>query len=238
MSGWNLEKSEGDKWEKLYLDEEILDMLQNFFSKKTRMLNLYKLVLLKSIIEESFKTKKLEENIFENILEYFGKFYWKFNKEIKVNKTIYNGKSKISSLEKWIKEFKELYKINDEKYYEELGGNLKEIYLEETKVILKKHVLGALYKDFLETIYYFNKSEETIILNTTYLIFFKNNYKLINRFIKYHMYEFLKITNIKLDEFFQVEESKEDINYYEKIFVELEMLKDKEVLLNAFKTKI
>lgn len=238
MSGWNLEKSEGDKWEKLYLDEEILDMLQNFFSKKTRMLNLYKLVLLKSIIEESFKTKKLEENIFENILEYFGKFYWKFNKEIKVNKTIYNGKSKISSLEKWIKEFKELYKINDEKYYEELGGNLKEIYLEETKVILKKHVLGALYKDFLETIYYFNKSEETIILNTTYLIFFKNNYKLINRFIKYHMYEFLKITNIKLDEFFQVEESKEDINYYEKIFVELEMLKDKGVLLNAFKTKI
>lgn len=187
LKGWHL--NEGNI-ESRNLPEEILWVLHGkFFSKKTVMKNLYKLTLLKSIVEVSSFDNE-DDNIFENLLEQFGKNYLNFKMENDLNVTIYNGKSKLCSQDEVINDLK-INNIN----YKDLSFEEKIKYLKNTKKIFKKNVIGALYSDFDGNIYCFNKKEEKIKLNDSFKKFYEKNFDKILDLINYRTIEFLKISS-------------------------------------------
>ncbi|WP_426709756.1 hypothetical protein [Cetobacterium sp. SF1] len=226
MAGWNLKASEGNQWEEILSNEEIIDKLQSFFSKKTTMKNLYKLTLLESLTIVSSTSKNCFKNIFFEVLKVFGEIYWELERTIKIKKTIYNGYSEISDQEKLIREIKETHFLKENIKYEELNELIKNDYIEKTTIILKKNVLGALYNDFEGYIYFFDKKEEKLILNPSFLIYFKNNKNFIKRIISLRTVEFLKISKEyknNLGELnFIVQDIEVNKNYYEDIFMLLE----------------
>lgn len=226
MAGWNLKASEGNQWEEILSNEEIIDKLQSFFSKKTTMKNLYKLTLLESLTIVSSTSKNCFKNIFSEVLKVFGEIYWELERTIKIKKTIYNGYSEISDQEKLIREIKETHFLKENIKYEELNELVKNDYIERTTIILKKNVLGALYNDFAGYIYFFDKKEEKLILNPSFLIYFKNNKNFIKRIISLRTVEFLKISKEYKNNLGELKFIIQDIevnkNYYEDIFMLLE----------------
>ncbi len=190
MEGWNL--NDGNIKNK-NLSEEILWVLHGkFFSKKTIMKNLYKLTLLKSIVEVSYFDNE-EDDIFQKVLEKFGENYLNFKVENDLNVTIFNGKSKLCALDEIVNNLKDR-----NTYYKELSSEEKIQYLKNTKKIFKKNVIGALYSDFDGNIYYFDKKEEKIKLNNSFKEFYKKNFDKILDLINYRIIEFLKISSSEI----------------------------------------
>ena len=196
LKGWHLD--DGDIKSR-NLSEEILWVLHGkFFSKKTVMKNLYKLTLLKSIVEVSAFGNG-ENNIFESLLEKFGENYLNFKVKNDLNVTIYNGKSKMCAQDEVVNNL-----ITKNTYYKDLLSDEKIQYLKNTKKIFKKNVIGALYSDFDGNIYYFNKKKEKIKINDSFKKFYEKNFDKILDLINFRIIEFLKISStetIKIEKF-------------------------------------
>lgn len=192
MKGWDLK--EGEILKKDLNNEEMIDLFYNFFQKKTKMNNLYKLFLLKSVLECS---EFQEENLFEKIYHNFGKNYWNFT--TKVNFNINTSRGKITTQKKIILDIKNTIGINFSNHFNENLDFLKQQYLNDTKKNLKTYVVGALYGDFKGIIYSFNKKENIIILNENLREFMFKNKKILFELIDYKIIEFLKLVNKKSD---------------------------------------
>lgn len=193
MKGWDLKEGEILKKELNY--EEIIDLFSSFFQKKTKMNNLYKLFLLKSLVECS---QLQEENIFKEISYNFGKNYWDFViKNPEINTTLSNGLSIKSVQEVSVLKLKEKILLEFLINFDKIPLVLKNRYLSETKKNIKKYVVGALYGDFKGIIYSFNKKEKTIILSENFMDFMSKNNEILFKLIDYRMIEFLKSVNEK-----------------------------------------
>lgn len=226
MKGWDLK--EGEILKKDLNNEEMIDLFYNFFQKKTKMNNLYKLFLLKSVLEYSELQK---ENIFKEINYNFGKNYWDFiinNREI--NTTMFNGYSTKSAQEITVMNLKKKILLEFLKNFEKIPLVLKNHYLNETKINIKVNVIGAIYGDFKGTIYSFNKKENTIILNENLRKFMFKNKKILFELIDYRMIEFLKLVNKKSD--------LKDLNILKKYSrnIEDDFYKNIDLMFNKLKT--
>ena len=180
MKGWDLK--EGEIRIKNIVEIEIFEYFKDFFKKSTTMKNIYKLILLKSLITISDIKK---DNKFPIIVIEFGNFFKEFTiQNMSVSSTMYNGNSKYSSQELLILNLKNNQTLQS-----------REKYIKETKKNIKLNVLGALYGDFEGTIYSFNKKEETLILNPQFQDFMFKNSEILLELIDYRMIEFLKLVN-------------------------------------------
>lgn len=200
MAGWNLKVGEIKNLKK---KEETLDNeIKCFLSKKNTMKNIYKLFLFQSILEiATEEIDKIEnENIFGKLVYFFGEKFWDFVNEIPQDTilAIYNGYTNKSSQEENIELIKRKYHLSDVKF-SELKIEIKKDYLEMTKEILKRNVIGALYDNFENSIYSFNIKTEEIKMNKYYFFYFKNNEYNLKLAVKYRILEFLKVTekNVK-----------------------------------------
>lgn len=233
MKGWDLKK--GEILKKKLNNQEIIDLFSSFFQKKTTIKNLYKLFLLKSVIECSQLQK---ENIFKEISYNFGKYYWNFIiNNIEINTTMFNGLSTKSAQEISVIKLKEKIILEFLTHFEKIPLVLKNHYLNETKINIKVNVIGAIYGDFEGIIYSFNKKEEIIILNESFKEFMFKNKEILFKLIDHRIIEFLKLVNEKSDLIFLEILKKYHLNIeddlYEKIdliFNDLKIEKEESVL--------
>lgn len=207
MSGWDLK--EGEVKKNCLTDYELWEKHKKFFSKKTVMKTIYKILLYESLLESSVETDEI--NIFEIASIKFAQKYWDFKNNNNLKITMYNGKSYKSSQEIIIEKAKKDYNLKNINF-NSLSYFAKLDYITETKRILKINVLGALYNDFNGTIYSFEKKTEKLVLNKYFLSFFKRNLYVLKKLNNYRMIELLK----------QLNKGNHDIeSYFEKNHLEL-----------------
>lgn len=220
MKGWNLKEGEV---------QDIISIkvaISSFFLEKGKMLNLYKLSLMKALIEVAKDSKILEEEIFYRLVIKFSEIYLKYKKQLYINTTIFNGKSSESELDKIILELDILEKEN----FEIIDDQLKVSYILKSKELMKKNVIGALYVSLKNIPYTFDKKNENIYLNEKFKIFIIKNEEIINKLIKYRMIEFLKKSEkdkkILKKNLCEIGIENIEIDYYKIISQQLEKLEE------------
>lgn len=155
MVGWNLRY--GNAKISILNDEHLWNRIEDFLSKKTSMKNLYKIMLIRSLINISNNIIPNKKNVFNQLLYEFSKSMWDFkSKSIIINSTIYNGVSLKAKQDKIISEIKIKYNLDRKYKFEELNESIKLKYIEKTKDVIKTNVIGAIFSDFNEEIYSFN----------------------------------------------------------------------------------
>ena len=130
-AGWNLKSGE------IYSTIDYKDAIVHFFSKGNIMKNLYKLLLFKAILEMNVA----KTDIFYRISINFSKLYFNYKVKYPINMTIYNGRSKKSSVDVEIEKIFENKIFN----YDEIPDNEKLDYICEIQKILKSN-RSILYK--------------------------------------------------------------------------------------------
>lgn len=179
-AGWNLKIGEMN----IYVDYQ--EALIHFFSKGNIMKNLYKLLLLKSILE----IEETKDNVLYNVAINFAELYFLYKTKYPVNITIYNGVSEKSTLDVKVEE---IYaeKIYD---YEKISVKDKELYINEAREVLKKNVIGAFYTSLKKVPYSFDIKYENLKLNRDFKRFLDRNRENLEEIIELRIIEFLKIS--------------------------------------------
>lgn len=181
-AGWELKEG------KIVINKslEYKDFIKDFMSKKNIMKNLYKLLIFKAIIN----LKNLGNlNYFNEIAYEFAKEYFDIKHKYKLNMCIYNGKSKKSTADTIIDSF-----VSKGIKFENLNLMEKNMIVSAFKELMKKNVIGAVYKSFKGSLYSFNIKKEELYLNTSFKRYLDNNREVLYEIINYRMIEFFKIS--------------------------------------------
>lgn len=179
MADWNLK--EGNARSTNFDDEYFFDIVNKFLPKMTLMLNLYKITILKSLIHISWDGWiSTNSNFFNQVVYEFSRIMWNFkNNHIKIKTTIYNGHSYEVKQYKNIAEIKRAYKLDEKSKFEGLDESAKQKYIEITKGVMRTNVIGAVFTDFNEDIYFFNSKKMNFFLVKEYANFFSNHKEII-----------------------------------------------------------
>ncbi|MGL5935016.1 MAG: hypothetical protein ACRCZI_05280 [Cetobacterium sp.] len=207
-AGWNLKSGE------INVNSSVETAIYNFFSKGNQMKNLYKLLLLQSLsdIEES------QGEVFNEVAIAFSEIYFNYKTDYKLNMTIYNGRSKNSDMDILIEEFHK----NEIYNYSMISIEERVEYIISVREVLKKNVIGALYKSLNELPYEFNTKEEILIINSDFKNFLDKNKDTIESLIFYRSVEFLKVSE-KDQEVLNREMTKKGIsNYKQNFYIQIE----------------
>lgn len=208
-AGWNLKEGEGN------LLIEFEDAITNFFSKKNRMNNLYKLLLFQAII--NIENRENQDVLYEVVIE-FAELYFEYKKTYELNMTIYNGRSQQSVVDILIQN---LFKKNIQNYKTILEQD-KIDYIYSIKEVLKTNVIGALYKSLNEIPYSFNIRLENLELNNNFKNFLDDNKKILNTLIFYRMIEFFKISERNKNILIKEMEKNSILNYEEDFYLKIQ----------------
>lgn len=208
-AGWNLKEGE------INSSIEFEHAITNFFSKKNRMNNLYKLLLFQAILNIE---NRVNQDVFYEVAIEFAELYFEYKKTYELNMTIYNGRSEQSTVDILIQN---LFKKNIRNYKKILEQD-KIDYIYSIKQVLKTNVIGALYKSLNEIPYSFNIKLENLELNNNFKNFLDNNKKILNILIFYRIIEFFKISE-KDEKILKKEMEKNNIlNYKEDFYLEIQ----------------
>lgn len=214
-AGWNLKEGE------INSTIEFEHAITNFFSKKNRMNNLYKLLLFQAILNIE---NRVNQDVFYEVAIEFAELYFEYKKTYELNMTIYNGRSEQSAVDVLIQN---LFKKNIQNYKTILNQD-KIDYIYSIKKVLKTNVIGALYKSLNEIPYSFNIKLENLELNNNFKNFLDNNKKILNTLIFSRMIEFFKISekdkNILIKEMEKNNILNCEEDFYLKIQDEIKML--------------
>lgn len=214
-AGWNLKEGE------INSSIEFEHAITNFFSKKNRMNNLYKLLLFQAILNIE---NRVNQDVFYEVAIEFAELYFEYKKTYELNMTIYNGRSEQSAVDVLIQN---LFKKNIQNYKTILDQD-KIDYIYSIKKVLKTNVIGALYKSLNEIPYSFNIKLENLELNNNFKNFLDNNKKILNTLIFSRMIEFFKISekdkNILIKEMEKNNILNCEEDFYLKIQDEIKML--------------
>lgn len=214
-AGWNLKEGE------INSSIEFEYAITNFFSKKNRMNNLYKLLLFQAILNIE---NRVNQDVFYEVAIEFAELYFEYKKTYELNMTIYNGRSEQSAVDVLIQN---LFKKNIQNYKTILDQD-KIDYIYSIKKVLKTNVIGALYKSLNEIPYSFNIKLENLELNNNFKNFLDNNKKILNTLIFSRMIEFFKISekdkNILIKEMEKNNILNCEEDFYLKIQDEIKML--------------
>ena len=208
-AGWNLKEGE------VNLLIEFEDAITNFFSKKNRMNNLYKLLLFQAII--NIENRENQDVFYEVVIE-FAELYFEYKKTYELNMTIYNGRSQQSVVDILIQN---LFKKNIQNYKTILEQD-KIDYIYSIKEVLKTNVIGALYKSLNEIPYSFNIRLENLELNNNFKNFLDDNKKILNTLIFYRMIEFFKISERNKNILIKEMEKNSILNYEEDFYLKIQ----------------
>lgn len=214
-AGWNLKEGE------INSSIEFEHAITNFFSKKNRMNNLYKLLLFQAILNIE---NRVNQDVFYEVAIEFAELYFEYKKTYELNMTIYNGRSEQSAVDVLIQN---LFKKNIQNY-KTISDQDKIDYIYSIKKVLKTNVIGALYKSLNEIPYSFNIKLENLELNNNFKNFLDNNKKILNTLIFSRMIEFFKISekdkNILIKEMEKNNILNCEEDFYLKIQDEIKML--------------
>jgi len=220
MVGWNLRY--GNAKISILNDEHLWNRIEDFLSKKTSMKNLYKIMLIRSLINISNNIIPNKKNVFNQLLYEFSKSMWDFkSKSIIINSTIYNGVSLKAKQDKIISEIKIKYNLDRKYKFEELNESIKLKYIEKTKDVIKTNVIGAIFSDFNEEIYSFNLKNNELFLMEGYSNFFRYNRVILLKLLYYRELEFIKISEKDTEKIIQYYGSELCIYGLEKNYYEL-----------------
>lgn len=179
-AGWNLKRGE------IYSAIDYKDAIVHFFSKGNIMKNLYKLLLFKAILEMNVT----KTDIFYRISINFSKLYFNYKVKYPINMTIYNGRSKKSSVDI---EIEKIFK-NKIFNYDEIPDKEKIDYICEIQKILKRNVIGAFYTSLKKIPYSFDIKSEEIVLNVKFKEFIDKNKNQLEEILELRVIEFLKVS--------------------------------------------
>lgn len=209
-AGWNLKKGE------IYLNIDYKDAIVHFFSKGNIMKNLYKLLLFKAILE----INGAKTDIFYRISINFSKLYFNYKVKYPINMTIYNGRSKKSSVDI------EIEKIFQNKIfnYDEIPDNEKIDYICEIQKILKRNVIGAFYTSLKKIPYSFDIKSEEIVLNVKFKEFIDKNKKQLEEILELRIIEFLKVSEENREILSEALEKEGITNYKQDYYIQINNL--------------
>lgn len=122
----------------------------------------YKYVFFKAILDNIFNANDRLEISFEDLSRDFSIIYWNIIAKYKLPQ-YQNGRQ--SLMEKYVYQFISLDEMIDEVDFYSLKEETQREYLSITKNVIGINVVGALYSDFNEVIYGFDKSRKVIWFN-------------------------------------------------------------------------
>lgn len=198
-AGWNLKNGE------MTSNVDVKKALSNFFSKKNKMNNLYKLLLFESIL----KLEKKKGDLFYEVVIIFSELYFNYKKDFLLNICLYNGRSRKSKADILVEEILKNTKCD----YKNIEENVKINYILEIKKILKKNVIGAFYQSLARFPYTFDLDLEILDLNYELKKMVDQNKDLFEELIFLRIIEFFKISE-KDKTILEKEMLKKEILYY------------------------
>ena len=209
-AGWNLKRGE------IYLTIDYKDAIVHFFSKGNIMKNLYKLLLFKAILEMNVA----KTDIFYRISINFSKLYFNYKVKYPINMTIYNGRSKKSSVDI---EIEKIFK-NKIFNYDEIPDKEKIDYICEIQKILKRNVIGAFYTSLKKIPYSFDIKSEEIVLNVKFKEFIDKNKNQLEEILELRIIEFLKVSEENREILSEALEREGITNYKQDYYIQINNL--------------
>lgn len=211
-AGWSLKSGE------MNIDTDLKKSLSDFFSKKNKMNNFYKLLLFKSILKCDGKN----EDIFYEIVVTFAEVYFNYKKEFPINICLYNGRSKQTAADILVEKI-----LRTENFdYENMNEEIKVEYVLEIKKILKNNVIGAFYKSLNELPYTFDLSLDILKLNNNFKEVINQNKEVFENLIFLRLIEFLKISE-KDEDALEKEMIRKGISYYKQdLYIHIQKIID------------
>lgn len=209
-AGWNLKSGE------IYSTIDYKDAIVHFFSKGNIMKNLYKLLLFKAILEMNVT----KTDIFYRISINFSKLYFNYKVKYPINMTIYNGRSKKSSVDIEIEKIFENKIFN----YDEIPDNEKLDYICEIQKILKRNVIGAFYTSLKKIPYSFDIKSEEIVLNVKFKEFIDKNKNQLEEILELRIIEFLKVSEENREILSEALEREGITNYKQDYYIQINNL--------------
>ena len=176
--------------------EQFLLIIEDFFSKKTKITSSYKYCLFQSLLDNLDKCNTnyclTFEQVFERVAEIYQDLIF-INDIYQIRKT----KSNKSKIRFSIETLTNRYGIIKNTKYSLLNPSIKEELVKITTIELSKYVIGAFFVDTKMSIYSFSKKEKTIIFNPKVYYFLKEYKNVIQQLIFKNWFDFLVKVNTK-----------------------------------------
>lgn len=157
MAGWNLKSGEITEYN---VSEEQYWALFNFvFSDGSRKRNTYKFGLIKSLLDNLFGVRLVDNGMFFSYEQLFGKFaenYWNLVVKYDLRQMRKDGRSELSKVESILKAVVTNNDILVNLEFESLDAETKNRIIRQVTAECKKCVVGALYEDFDGKLYSFD----------------------------------------------------------------------------------
>lgn len=196
MAGWNLKN--GVITEYALSEDRIWSLFNYVFSDSCRKRNTYKFGLIKALLDNLFNGTPQEKGVYFFYEDLFGKFaenYWNLVVKYDLRQMRPDGKSKISKVENILKEAIKNDGVIASLEYDALDAITKENIAKIVTKECKTCVVGALYKDFDETIYEFDLSSPGLLLNHCVYEFMQKYKMEIEKLNYYSWAKFLEQVN-------------------------------------------
>ncbi len=166
MAGWNLKRGTITKY--VLSEDQIWSLFNYVFSDSSRKRNSYKFGLIKSLIDNLFNGKRVDNGVFFSLKEIFAKFaenYWNLVLKYDLRQMRPDGRSSLSRVEVILKEAAARNSIISGFEFDALPDATKQEIINKVNQECKRCVIGALYEDFDGVIYSFDLKEDRVLLN-------------------------------------------------------------------------
>ncbi len=196
MAGWELKS--GALTEYTVSEDRIWSLFNYVFSDSCRKRNTYKYGLIKALLDNIFNGTPQENGVYFSYNEIFGKFaenYWNLVIKYDLRQMRPDGKSKISKVEKILKDAVSRNIVIASLEYDSLDDATRDNITKTVTKECKTCVLGALFEDFEGIIYEFDLKGDGLILN--FCVYeFMQKYKMELEKINYYSWaKFLEQVN-------------------------------------------
>lgn len=178
-------------------DKEIWGHFNYIFSSKSKNSTTYKVVLIKSILENLYNVNDRLELNYSTLFSSFAKIYW--NLVIHHNLNQINMTDKKSEVQRILLDVQTRYQIPNTLVFDKLSSDLQLEIITKVKRKCKLNVMGAIYGDTGSTIYEFDNGKEQLRLNSTFYSFMQRFQRVLNYLTNYHLALFLEKFNEKGD---------------------------------------
>lgn len=166
MAGWDLKS--GALTEYVVSEDRIWSLFNYVFSDSCRKRNTYKFGLIKALLDSVFNGTPQENGVFFSYNKVFGKFaenYWNLVVKYDLRQMRPDGKSKISRVEKILKEAVSKNEVISSLEFDSLDNETRESISRIVAKECKNNVVGALYEDFDGVLYAFDLKKDGLVLN-------------------------------------------------------------------------
>lgn len=165
---------------KLNNNESFMSCILNCLNTTAYKTTSYKYGLLKAILDNLYNCNDYRLS-FDDLLWTFAKIYWNIIVKYDLPQKQLSAQGNLSSMEIIINEIEDEFKFVEKVDFDSLKEEIRKMYINKSRSVIVKYVIGALYSDLNGKIYGFTKKDSYIYFSQESYNFLSENKVVIEK---------------------------------------------------------